>query len=185
MGYSELNEIVEELSTYAKNVSEDEIDGAVSLLKAAQTVFVAGVGRSGFAARGFANRLKHLGKEVYFVGETTASPIKRDDLLVICSGSGTTDSLVAAAHKAKALGAKIITLTVFPQQEIGKVCDVTVRIPGVSPKETGGETVISRQPMGSLFEQMCWLVLDSMILILMKALNQNSESMFARHANLE
>jgi len=41
------------------------------------------------------------------------------------------------------------------------------------------------QPMGSLFEQLCWLAYDALVLILMPLLGQTGESMFERHANLE
>lgn len=185
MGYVKLDEIIKELSKYADYVSKNEVNHTVSLLMSAQIVFVAGVGRSGFVGRGFANRLKHLGKEVYFVGDTTAAPIKEGDVLVICSGSGATDSLVAIAKKAKYIGAKVVTLTVFPKQTIGRLCDAVIQVPGASPKAAGGEAVRSKQPMGSLFEQMCWLVLDSIILVLMEELSQTSEDMYFRHGNLE
>jgi D-arabinose 5-phosphate isomerase GutQ len=37
----------------------------------AKRIFVAGAGRSSFAARAFSNRLMHLGFSVWFVGEPT------------------------------------------------------------------------------------------------------------------
>ena len=43
----------------------------------------------------------------------------------------------------------------------------------------------SVQPMGNLFEQMSWLVYDSIIMALMEEMNQTVEEMMARHTNLE
>ena len=148
---------------------------------------MAGAGRSGFAARGFANRLIHLGLTAYFVGESTTPSIGRGDLLVIGSGSGTTASLVANASKARAVGASIATLTIFPEAAVGSMADVVVTLPGVTPKKDAGaaDSAVSVQPMGSLFEQLSWLVYDSAVLEIMKLTGETSESMYLRHANLE
>ena len=75
----------------------------------------------------------------------------------------------------------------FPDHRIGALADVVVAVPGVTPKRTPGEaqSAESIQPMGSLFEQLCWLAYDALVLILMPLLGQTGESMFERHANLE
>ena len=150
-------------------------------------VFVAGAGRTGFASRAFANRMMHLGKPAFFVGETTTPSVGEGDVLVVGSGSGTTASLVAAVEKAKGIGVEVVTLTMFPDHRIGALADVVVAVPGVTPKRAPGEaqSAESIQPMGSLFEQLCWLAYDALVLILMPLLGQTGESMFERHANLE
>lgn len=96
--------IIEELRQYSQNIREEEVQALAESCVRARRIFVAGAGRSGFAARGFANRLMHLGRTVYFVGETTAPSIGPGDLLVIGSGSGSTASLVTFAKKAKTAG---------------------------------------------------------------------------------
>lgn len=140
-----------------------------------------------FAARGFSNRLMHLGLTTYFIGEPTTPSIGAGDLLVIGSGSGTTASLAVNAKKAKAAGAKLATLTIFPQAEIGSLADVIVTLLGATPKRGAGETdsAASAQPMGNLFEQLSWLTYDSLIMELMGILGETAETMFPRHANLE
>ena len=105
-----LQTIVGELSAYSRAVKEEEVQALARSCVQAKRIFVAGAGRSGFAARGFANRLMHLGLTVYFVGESATPSIGRGDLLVIGSGSGATASLVASANKARAVGASIGTL---------------------------------------------------------------------------
>lgn len=146
-----------------------------------------GAGRSGFAGRGFAMRLMHLGLHAYFVGETTTPSIGEGDLLVIGSGSGSTGSLVVDAKKAKAVGAKLATVTIYPTAEIGSLADAIIAIPGETPKnETGAaDTAHSVQPMGTLFEQLSWLTYDAIILGLMKLTGETTDTMFPRHANLE
>lgn len=182
-----LRTIVNELTVYSSYVSQDDVDHLATVCYNANRIFIAGAGRSGFAARGFSNRLMHLGLTVYFVGEPTTPAITVGDLLIIGSGSGTTSSLVANCEKAKMAGAKVATLTIFPNATIGKMADTVVVLPGATPKrgEEEKDSAVSVQPMGSLFEQLSWLVYDSTILELMALMGETSETMFPRHANLE
>lgn len=106
---------------------------------------------------------------------------------MIGSGSGSTGSLVVDAKKAKAVGAKLATVTIYPTAEIGSLADAIIAIPGETPKnETGAaDTAHSVQPMGTLFEQLSWLTYDAIILELMKLTGETTDTMFPRHANLE
>src|SRR4028119_2423993 len=65
-----------------------------------ERIFVIGEGRSGLAIRMTAMRLMHLGCQVYVVGETTTPSIQSTDLLIACSGSGSTETVRAIAAKA-------------------------------------------------------------------------------------
>lgn len=180
-----LEEILRELIVNAEQISAEELEYFADALCAAKHIFVAGAGRSGFAARAFSNRLMHLGLAVSFVGEPTTPAISSGDVLVIGSGSGETGSLVAMAEKAKKLGAKIVTLTIHPEATIGRIAQACIIIPGATPKSGLKDTIHSIQPMGSVFEQMSWLVYDSIIMILMDKLGKTQEEMFIHHANLE
>ena len=75
----------------------------------------------------------------------------------------------------------------FPTHMIGQMSDVVVTVPGSTPKKAEGEKNLAEsvQPMGNLFEQMSWLVYDSIIMALMEEMNQTVEEMMARHTNLE
>ena len=187
MSYSEnLTAILEELTYDAKFIKEKELERVSHLIQSSKRVFVAGAGRSGFAARGFANRLMHLGYTSYFVGEPTTPSIKEGDVLIIGSGSGETASLVSMARKAVEQGAKLATLTIFPNNTIGSLSTAYIKIPGVTSKVTKEEIKASSiQPKGSSFEQLSWLIYDSIIIELKKITKQTDDEMFARHANLE
>ncbi len=182
-----LQAIIKEIDEYSVKVHGEDVCSLAKLCATAKRIFINGAGRSGFAARGFANRLMHLGLNVYFVGEPTTPSIGKEDLLVIGSGSGTTASLVINAEKAKVVGAKLATVTIFPKAKIGLIADIVVVLPGATPKKGNGavDSAISIQPMGSLFEQLSWLVYDSTILELMKILGETTDTMYPRHANLE
>lgn len=179
--------IIQELDKYSSGVSEESIQEISQTILEANRVFVAGAGRSGYAARGFAMRLMHLNIRSFFIGEPTTPSIGKNDLLVIGSGSGATTSLVDNAKKAKSAGARIATITIYPEAPIGRMSDVIVVVPGETPKKVTNnmDTVKSIQPMGSLFEQLSWLTYDSIILNLMNLMTETTESMFPRHANLE
>lgn len=180
-----LGSIMEELTANAAKISAADMEKFADLVISAKRVFIAGAGRSGFAARAFSNRAMHLGLTVYFVGEPTTPAIREGDVLVIGSGSGETGSLVVMAQKAKKVGAKVATLTIHPEASIGSMADAVVTIPGATPKSGLADTVKSVQPMGSAFEQMSWLVYDTIVMIIMDKLGKNEQEMFALHANLE
>lgn len=182
-----LASILEELSQDAKQVSQKNVEEVEELILNAKRVFVSGAGRSGFAARAFSNRLMHLGLDVHFVGEPTCPSIREGDLLIIGSGSGKTESLVTNAKKAKREGAKLATITIHLDGEIGSIADAYIQIPGISSRVsgTGVEKAPSIQPNGSSFEQLSWLIYDSMVVDLKKKLNQTQDQMNYRHANME
>lgn len=177
--------IINELDTTLNSINEKDADAFVNLVNEANEVFCAGAGRSGFQVKGFAMRLMHMGVNSYVVGETCTPNITDEGLLVICSGSGETKSLVNHATKAKEVGAKIALITINPQSTIGKMADVVVEISAPSPKSAKEGQIKSIQPMGSLFEQSEGLFMDIAILKLMEIKNMTSETMFGRHANME
>ncbi len=181
----DLMSIIKELEHMASMVKEEEIDGVVSEIMNAKRIFVSGAGRSGFAARAFSNRLMHLGFDVNFVGEPTTPSIREGDLLVIGSGSGMTESLVTNATKSISEGARLVTLTIHPENKIGSMAHAYIKIPGISSRNQSEITWESVQPNGSSFEQLSWLVYDTIVVSLKKKTNQTQKEMDYRHANME
>lgn len=181
--YAEL--VTKEVSETLSRVSPKSGEQLSGMILQAQKILVAGAGRSGLAAKAFAMRLMHMGFDVYVCGETITPNLEPEDLFLVVSGSGTTSSLVCMTQKAKQIGAAVATLTIRPDGEIGQLADLVVEIPAPTPKAATRQDYESIQPMGSLFEQSCLLYLDCMVLKLMEAKQDHSESMFMRHANLE
>lgn len=177
--------VVKELEQTLSQIDTSASEKFVQMLDEAEEVFLAGAGRSGFQIRGFAMRLMHMGKRSYVVGETCTPNITEKGLLVICSGSGATASLVAHAKKAKSLNAKLVLITINDSSPIAELADLVITIPAVSPKSAVQGQVKSIQPMGSLFEQSEGIYMDIIIMMLMEKLNMTSDTMFGRHANLE
>lgn len=181
-----LNAIISELQEAATHVGEEDVNAFADAILAANKIFVAGAGRSGFIARGFANRLLHLGLKVSFVGEPTTPPIAKGDLLIIGSGSGTTSGLVVMAEKAQKQGADIATITTAPQNTIGQMSKAIITLPGTTRLASSEDAKrASAQPVGSMFEQLSWLTYDSLVMTLKDKTGQTNDDLIARHANLE
>ncbi|WP_040978413.1 6-phospho-3-hexuloisomerase [Oceanobacillus jeddahense] len=178
--------IIKELLHNTQYQNDEELNELMTAVKEANHIFLAGSGRSGIAIRGFANRLLHLGFSVSVVGDVTNPHTQAGDLLMIGSGSGETDSLVSMSKKAKENGVKIALITMDSKSTISQLADVTVILPGVSPKlKNAGIDISSIQPGGSAFEQISFLTYDAIILELMKEYKETTGSMFERHADLE
>ena len=177
--------ITKELAEVLIQIDDLQSEEFIQALLDTPNIFIAGAGRSGYMARGFCMRLMHMGLNSYMVGDTTTPNIKENDVLVICSGSGETKSLLMMSEKAKDLKAKIILITINPASSIGKNADLIVRINAPSPKAIKEGDIKSIQPMGNLFEQSLLIFLDISIMILMDKKGLSSKEMFARHANLE
>ncbi|MDD7281256.1 6-phospho-3-hexuloisomerase [Floccifex sp.] len=177
--------VLNELQHTLSRIDIDKANQFVELVDQADEVFCAGAGRSGFQIKGFAMRLMHMGVHSYVVGETCTPNIRENGLLVICSGSGETKSLVNHATKAKEVGAKVALITINPESTIAKMADVVVEISAPSPKSAKQGDIKSIQPMGSLFEQSEGIFMDIAIMMLMEKNNMDSDTMFGRHANME
>ena len=177
--------VLNELHHTLSRIDIQKANEFVELVDQAQEVFCAGAGRSGFQVKGFAMRLMHMGISSYVVGETCTPNIRENGLLVICSGSGETKSLVNHANKAKEVGAKIALITINPESTIAKLAYVVVEISAPSPKSAKQGDIKSIQPMGSLFEQSEGIFMDISIMMLMEKRNLDSDTMFGRHANME
>ena len=179
-------QVAQEIRECLQRIPAERIEAAAGVVDRAGRVYVAGAGRSGLAMRAFAMRLMHMGKTVHVVGDVTTPAIEEGDLLVIGSGSGSTGSLQVIAERAKKHGARLLLFTIVPDSPIASMADMVVQIPAPSSKApNAADTVVSAQPMGSLFEQSLFVLGDVLILALMQKHGLSSDTMFARHANME
>ena len=134
--------------------------------------------------RGFAMRLFHMGREVAVWGDMTTPPVGPGDLLVVSAGPGylaTADVLVDIARKA---GARTALITAQPGGELTRHVDIVTVIPAQTMADDHGPS-LSVLPMGSLFETALMIFFELVILKLRPRFHEGSESMRARHTNLE
>lgn len=180
---SNLELILEENRQLSKKINIESLLPLVDAIQCSERIFLIAAGRSGFAMRGAAMRLMHLGFSVFFAGDTTTPAIRKGDLLIVASGSGSTPSMVRAGEKALAVGARLIGITTDPLSELARISDHTLLIPAAGKQEFEGNK--SRQYAGSLFEQFLLLLMDAVFQSLWKIEGTAAETLWERHANLE
>jgi 6-phospho 3-hexuloisomerase len=163
------------------NATEDGYDEKLTqMLDKAGRVFIAGAGRSKLVGNFFAMRLVHGGYEVSVVGEIVTPSIKNGDLLIIISGSGETEQLIAFTKKAQTIGAKIILISAKASSSIGDLSDGVFQI--------GSEEQYSKvkgMPMGTVFELSTLCFLEALVSHMIWEKGIPEEEMRGRHANLE
>jgi 6-phospho-3-hexuloisomerase len=178
--------ILEEIS---RTIDASGMDGTDALLEAipkAKRVFVTGAGRSGLMIRAFGMRLMQIGVDTYVVGETTTPSIAKGDLLIVGSGSGSTGGPLSFAQIAQHMGAKVAGITAAKDAPLKDLSDILIWLPAPTPKvhEDNGLPP-SAQPLGSLFEQTLLVYLDALIILLMRTMNVEADTLMQRHATLE
>ena len=133
-----IDTVLQEMTTVLARVSRDEVGALADRLNAAQRVFVAGEGRSGFMAKAFAMRLMHLGLPVHVVGETTTPSVADGDVVVGVSGSGTTAGTVRVAEQAVKVGATVHAVTTDPDSPLARHADVVLTVPAATKYRRAG-----------------------------------------------
>lgn len=191
------DEIISGIRGAIKELNVKEVERFIELLLEAKDkkIFIVGMGRSGFVARAFALRLRNLGFDVYFLGETITPAAEKGDLLIAISGTGSTKMVLTASAAAKEIGATVIAITSFPESPLGRMADHIVTVKGRTktgwPKE---EDYLARQimgerepltPLGSVFENNSMVFLDSLIVELMHRMGRTEEDLRRRHATIE
>ncbi len=176
-----LTYIQNKLNQILDTISEEQITTVCTEFFNAKRIFVYGAGRSGLVARAFAIRLVHLGFQTFVIGETIGAPVKKNDLVFLVSGSGTTIPSVMTAEISSNIGAKIIVVTGEKDARISQFADTVLVLQAQCDKPQ--RKILA--PLGTLFEASCWILLDSIIAELMKQKGETEASMQGRHATLQ
>jgi len=172
--------IVEKISSILE-ATDDAYDVKLTeMLDGAKRIFVSGAGRSKLVGNFFAMRLVHGGYDVSVVGEIVTPSIKQGDLLIIISGSGETEQLIAFTKSAKKVGAKIVLISSKSESTIGDMADAVFQI---GRSEQYGK--VKGMPMGTVFELSTLLFLEALISHIIHDKGIPEEIMRERHANLE
>jgi 6-phospho-3-hexuloisomerase len=152
-----------------------------------KTIFVTGVGRSGFVANAFGMRLAQLGYDARILGEATAPPVEKGDLFIVVSGGG--EHQIPQTRVAREIGAKIIGVTSQAESTLAKLSDVVLIIPGRTKEDAFSSSYEERRmrglpvfPLGTSFEDFAMIVLDAIIVQLAIMKNKTEEDLEKRHA---
>lgn len=179
-----INTVANEVSNVLSIVNIDEALALSKQLTIDKRIFICGEGRSGLMGKAFAMRLMHGGFNVHVIGETTTPSIKKDDLLITISGSGSTGSLLQFAIKAKEVGAINFLVTTNRDSKIAEISDGVLVIPAATKYRLASEPE-TIQPLGNQFDQSVHLLLDAIIIFTLNDNENANDVMAKRHANLE
>ena len=176
--------IVGEIQGVLGTFDYPSLDELAEELNRSEHVLVAGEGRSGFMAKAFAMRLMHLGLHVHVVGETTTPAVRKGDLVIAVSGSGTTATTVRTAEQADTVGASVVAVTTDPESTLACRATTVVYVPAATKYRKPGEAA-TIQPLSSLFDQVCHVVFDAVCLRLALLRDVDNTTARAAHANTE
>jgi 6-phospho-3-hexuloisomerase len=166
-----------------QSISQPEITELAQRILFAESIFAVGEGRSGLVIRMVAMRLMHLGLQAYVVGETTTPSIQPGDLLIACSGSGSSEVVSTLAAEAKEQGGIVVAITTQTQSSLAEIAELIIKINAPTKQDQSHQQ--SKQFAGSLFEQSTLLLFDALFYALSQNLNKSSETLLALHTNLE
>ena len=178
-------DVTAELERTLKSIDPSQLERLKNEILKADQVFFVGVGRVMLALQCMCKRLAHLGIKAHYVGEITEPAIKKDDLLIVGSGSGGSLFPLGIAKKARAaVDCTIVHIGSNPNSEMKEIADFMVRIP-VRTKLYLEDEIDSCQPMTSLFEQSVLLLGDVLAKMIIDAENLDMKGLWQYHANLE
>ena len=176
--------ILNELDQALNTSDFTDLQSFVEKISSASNIVVFGAGRVGLMMKTFAMRLNHLGLNSYFLGEINLPATGKGDLLVIGSGSGNTQSVVSIVQIAQSKGLDVICVSSNVNSKIAGLSSSLIYL-NCQTKESLAQPKLSIQPMTTIFEQSLLIFLDALVLKLMEALDENSESMSKRHNVIE
>ena len=168
--------ILENIKNSKEFLDEDAIARFKEILLFSRHIFVTGAGRSGLVAKSFAMRLMQLGFSAFVVGETATPHIRKNDCLVVISGSGETKNIVSSAAIAKNEGSNVLALTSYPESGLGEFADCSIMVRGRLMEEPDNDNYLKRQiygnyaaltPLGTAFELASLVFLDAIVSELM------------------
>jgi 6-phospho 3-hexuloisomerase len=172
--------ILDKITSILAATNEGYDEKLTAMLDNAKRIFISGAGRSKLVGNFFAMRLVHSGYDVSVVGEIVTPSIKAGDLLIVISGSGETEQLIAFTKSAKKIGADIMLICSKAESTIGDLADGVFQI---GSAELYGK--VPGMPMGTVFELSTLVFLEATVSHIIQDKGIAEEKMRERHANLE
>ena len=155
------------------------------MLVKAKRVFVTGKGRSGYIGQCFAMRLMQMGCDAHVPGEASCPPIRRGDVMVAISCSGTTGSTVQFARISHESGARVVAVTAVPGSPLTEHADHVIVVPVTGKDVKKRYRYVLGPYNNTLFEQALLLYFDGMIYSLLERKGIPKRRLSERHTNLE
>jgi 6-phospho-3-hexuloisomerase len=176
---------LDELRTALAGVDADAMDATCAALAKAGRVGVYGCGRERLQLEGFAMRMYHLGMAVGVVGDMTMPPLGPGDVFLACSGPGETTTVLTLMDVARKAGATVHLITAEVDGSAARRADAVLLLPAQTMARDQGPARTSVLPMGSVFEGALFVLFEVMVQRLKALRGETTETMRARHTNME
>lgn len=177
-------EALSEIGAVFKLVTDDVAERMCAEILKAHRIVCYGVGREGLMMKALCMRLMHLGLDAHVIGDMTAPPIGKGDLLLASAGPGSFSTVLALLGVAREAGARTMVVTAQPAGAAPRSAEVVIHLPAQTMAD---DRTISAAllPMGSLYEAAQLVFFDLVSILLRKKRGQSPDEMRARHTNLE
>ena len=167
-----------ELLKAADKIGDELVQAAKLIYSCKGRVVVAGLGKSGHIGRKISATLASLGTPSFFLHAAEAfhgdlGMLRREDVGVLISNSGTTSEVVALLPHFQRLGAKIIAITGGADSPLAKHCDVFLN----SHVEHEGD-VLELAPMSSTTLQLAIGDALAVIVTILRGLKREEFALF-------
>ncbi|MBQ6908815.1 MAG: KpsF/GutQ family sugar-phosphate isomerase [Synergistaceae bacterium] len=167
-----------ELLRAADNISYELVQAAKLIYECQGRVVVAGLGKSGHIGRKFSATLASLGTPSFFLHAAEAfhgdlGMLRKEDVGVLISNSGTTSEVTALIPHFQRLGAKLIAITGGVDSPLAKHCDIVLN----SHVEHEGD-VLELAPMSSTTLQLAIGDALAVIVTIMRGLKREDFALF-------
>src|ERR1700675_186035 len=118
-----------EIGSVFSRVPTDPADRMCDEILKARRIACYGVGREGLMMKALCMRLMHLGLDAHVVGDMTAPPVGKGDLLLVSAGPGTFSTVLALLGVARAAEARTMVITAQPVGLAPRSADVVIHLP--------------------------------------------------------
>jgi 6-phospho-3-hexuloisomerase len=134
--------------------------------------------------RALCMRLYHLGLDAHMAADMTTPPLGSGDLLMVSAGPGYLSTVEALLGVARGAGARTACFTAEAGSQVTRSSDFTLLIPAQTMARDQSRPT-SFLPMGSVYEGAQFVFCEILVMLLKARLGETTETMRARHTNLE
>lgn len=171
-------------------VDDARLHDVAALLISADSIHVLGIGHSGFFGKVLSMKLNHVGLTAYTVYDEINPPIRSGDVFVAMSQSGGTKTIISLVEKSKSIGAKVLGVTANADSELGRLADLCLQVDKCAADvEFPAMSILGNGKCenmnGALFGASIYALFYALIIMIMQERGETTESVDARHANLQ
>lgn len=171
-----MKEIISEIQELSQSIDCIQLNEIIDqICECNGSFFGIGAGRMGYAVQSFMMRLKHLGKNAFYISDSNIPSVRKDDLLIINSSSGETEIVYQYTKLAKKYTNNIVLLTQNKESRIGELASNVLVYKKIS----------STQLLKTLCEQFSFILMDHIAQSCFEKLGLSIKQVTDNHFNLE